>query len=491
MKKAILLVATLATISLARAQSFAALENYSFGWYIQYMDNFVELKNGDILTCTRLYDIDPTGIYNYSTDLGYCFLKLDREHLAIMDSVFLPDNGVTSYLLEPHPNNDGYIFIHQSYDSLMESNFLKIRNFNEDLVFDDSNEISVPLIDTVIGGTDYFLLEENSFVMMHKRHNDSSIFQRFSLDGTLMDRVVYPDSTCSFWESRGMKIWNDTPREYVLTGYTPSPKHCTFYVLDSLLHLKESIELDESSHPPYRWEANANNKMESIDDSTYLLATVFERGTPNSISYQRGIQVTKRDKATHANLKTVYFKLHVAESGVLASSPYVVDIKQTKDRYIYLAYGDLSGLNRFSVVLLDTDLNVLWQQYYLNLDDWDYMYRMKVLETGVAMVGYDPTGTKVFALLVNNDYDGLDEQSGIVVRPYAFWPNPAKDFLNLEYSPDVTPKKIDLYDLQGRLVRRQTTALESINMEGLAAGTYMMRVTLQGGKVFSDKVVKE
>ena len=168
-----------------------------------------------------------------------------------------------------------------------------------------------------------------------------------------------------------------------------------------------------------------------------------------------------------------------------------MDIKQTKDRYIYLAYGDLSGLNRFSVVLLDTDLNVLWQQYYLNLDDWDYMYRMKVLETGVAMVGYDPTGTKVFALLVNNDYDGLDEQSGIVVRPYAFWPNPAKDMLHLEYSPDVTPKKIDLYDLQGRLVRSQATGLEGVSMEGLAAGTYTLRVTLEGGKTFSDKVVKE
>ena len=83
------------------------------------------------------------------------------------------------------------------------------------------------------------------------------------------------------------------------------------------------------------------------------------------------------------------------------------------------------------------------------------------------------------------DEDGVD---GIIVSAF---PNPTKAFLYFEYSPDVTPKKIDLYDLQGRLVRRQTTALECINMEGLAAGTYMMRVTLEGGKTFSDKVVKE
>jgi hypothetical protein len=97
----------------------------------------------------------------------------------------------------------------------------------------------------------------------------------------------------------------------------------------------------------------------------------------------------------------------------------------------------------------------------------------------------------ITVVIVNDDYDCLDEQNGIAIRPYAFWPNPAKDFLHLEFSPDVTPTKIELYDLQGRLVRSQTTALESINMEGLAAGTYMMRVTLEGGKTFSDKVVKE
>ena len=77
------------------------------------------------------------------------------------------------------------------------------------------------------------------------------------------------------------------------------------------------------------------------------------------------------------------------------------------------------------------------------------------------------------------------------VRPYAYYPNPAQNELHLNYSPDVTPSQIELYDIQGRLVRSQRNGLESINLEGLPAGTYTMRVTLEGGKVFSDKVVKE
>ena len=63
--------------------------------------------------------------------------------------------------------------------------------------------------------------------------------------------------------------------------------------------------------------------------------------------------------------------------------------------------------------------------------------------------------------------------------------------LHLQYSPDVTPKSIELYDLKGRLVRTQRNGLESLNLQGLASGTYTMRVMLEDGKVFSDKVVKE
>jgi hypothetical protein len=127
---------------------------------------------------------------------------------------------------------------------------------------------------------------------------------------------------------------------------------------------------------------------------------------------------------------------------------------------------------------------------------------MTVLEdNGVAVIGNISSTNdasidahplqELFYVIVNDDHDGLDEQNGISIRPYDFWPNPAKDILHLEFSPDVTPTKVELHDLQGRLVRSQTTSLESVSMEGLAAGTYTLRITLEGGKTFSDMVVKE
>ena len=80
---------------------------------------------------------------------------------------------------------------------------------------------------------------------------------------------------------------------------------------------------------------------------------------------------------------------------------------------------------------------------------------------------------------------------GIHVRPYDFYPNPTQSELHLLYSPDVTPKQIEFYDLQGRLMLTQKTGLDNINMQGLAAGQYVMKVTMEDGKTFTDKVVKE
>ena len=97
---------------------------------------------------------------------------------------------------------------------------------------------------------------------------------------------------------------------------------------------------------------------------------------------------------------------------------------------------------------------------------------------------------EVFFLILSDEGLNVSETEASV-RPYGFWPNPVHNTLHLQYSPDVTPKQIELYDLQGRLVQTQSKDLESLNMAGQPAGTYMMRVMLENGKVFSDKVVKE
>ena len=74
-------------------------------------------------------------------------------------------------------------------------------------------------------------------------------------------------------------------------------------------------------------------------------------------------------------------------------------------------------------------------------------------------------------------------------RPYCIYPNPVKDRLSIQFSPDVKPESIELYDVSGRCVASSRTA--EMDVANLPAGQYVARITLEGGKVYSDKVVKE
>ena len=79
------------------------------------------------------------------------------------------------------------------------------------------------------------------------------------------------------------------------------------------------------------------------------------------------------------------------------------------------------------------------------------------------------------------------EASGLQIR----WNGGDQDQLHLQYSPDVQLKQVELYDLQGRLVRVQQSDLEHVDLQGLSAGQYLMKVTLEDGKAYSDKVMKQ
>lgn len=160
--------------------------------------------------------------------------------------------------------------------------------------------------------------------------------------------------------------------------------------------------------------------------------------------------------------------------------------------------GNLVLPNKIFLKKVDRDLTVIWEKSYI-LGTEHYMPSHMIathdggcLITGKVIQDNYQEEEGLFILKINGDGSvGTDEVQVENLRPYAYYPIPAQDQLRLQFSPDVTPTRIELYDLQGRLVRSQRNDLESINLEGLASGTYTMRVIMEDGKVFADKVVKE
>ena len=95
-----------------------------------------------------------------------------------------------------------------------------------------------------------------------------------------------------------------------------------------------------------------------------------------------------------------------------------------------------------------------------------------------------------FALKVNPE--GLVESEEInVVSHIIPYPNPVTGELQLSCSPDLKPTRAELYDLEGRLILTQQTDLERISMKNLAPGLYTLRVTMDDGSVYTDKIIKQ
>ncbi len=74
---------------------------------------------------------------------------------------------------------------------------------------------------------------------------------------------------------------------------------------------------------------------------------------------------------------------------------------------------------------------------------------------------------------------------------FSLFPIPTKDILNIKTNESITMKSSQVYDLNGRLVLTSELNNDSINVETLNSGTYILLLTDTNGKEYSQKFIKE
>lgn len=507
MKKTALFLAMLMTIHLAMAQNYDVLETINEGNYSQAITNIKQMRDESILACVRMCTLDNNGWYQES--YGWRLLKVSRDCSEVLDTVFIEDPTMSPLedmfpavaMVELDPSGEGYIFASIRRDSILPKNYLSIRHFDEELVFDMENEIRVPLDDSVSLGYEHFCLDGNDIILYYPMigPNREFVLSRFGLDGSLMHRQVIADTLCPVNQPLGnIRVWNDSPKEYVVNGkqLIPLPgggvseAFFRFGVLDSLFGIEELMEYNGPFYGPPVCLIFQSEKdvFYSLDDSTYVF---FSSCHHINNSNFRGVQITLRDKRTHRNLKTVIFQ----NPEVYYYTNNIIDVQKTSDGCLYAVHSN----DGIIITKLDMDLNVIWQrQCHSSAQNpfgelvYSYSGNMQVLEDGgLAIAGYYHFHYNCnFILSLSRDGTGTPETEAFL-RPYMFYPNPAQDQLHLQYSPDVQPAQIELFDLQGRLVRTQTHSLETLDLQDLATGQYLMKITLGNGKVYTDKIIKE
>jgi hypothetical protein len=289
-------------------------------------------------------------------------------------------------------------------------------------------------------------------------------------------------------------------------------------VTDSIFQIKNTVVLNKTINEEFipvdtlghsvqtrqYFDFNYDTQVLPIGGDDILVAARYKHDTVLSPWAEAGVAVGKYDLRT-MELKAVSI---FNDYEGWANEAFPRGLKQMSDGTVYFLYVERGyPAEGIAVVRMDTDLNVEWKRWYKTDHIAINALRFPILyedengeEKGIAWIGSglrddDPQdGREVLVLLLLN-HDGTvgisEGNAGVEMRPYSMYPNPVQSQLHMAFSPDVQPAQVEIYDLQGRLMRLQRNAFEQIDISSLSVGTYLVRVTLTDGQVFSDKVVKE
>ena len=471
----------------------------------------MQQHGGDFIINTYLYE--DIGNYN-SISLGNVFYKISRSTLAVTDSLFIADT--TSYYLSGQdPHGEGNIRINLVFHDDCDSTFLCISHFpDNDFNVNPDEDVVVPLCEGYVSGFSFIVDCMEDLIILYDKEIDDyydMYAARFGLDGTLKyQTLMYENSR--FGASR-LGVLKESPLKYYQWGRAETDdngyQNLIVYVIDSLFNknpiIISSLLSEEAVHPGISVYEHFNIDMDTevipIGGDNILVAAKYVKDTTSHpMTAEYGVVVAKYDIRTMQSKGYIVFN----DYPTIYNSAVCLGIKMMTDGSVYFLYKE-HGYPTESVIIvkMDTDLNVEWKRFCKtdNIDIRPFTLHNLLYkdeqgeEKGIvwAKKGKD-TGTHTMGwvlFFLNHDGTVGTNEIGMEVRLYTFYPNPVKEQLRMEFSPDVQPAQVELYDLQGRLLRTQDKTFESIDMSQLPSGTYTVRVTLEDGKSYMDKVVKE
>ena len=156
--------------------------------------------------------------------------------------------------------------------------------------------------------------------------------------------------------------------------------------------------------------------------------------------------------------------------------------------------------SKIVVSKFDKNLNLIWRRYFGENDNF---YDINVIQatddggcvlTGICSKNPDYFDYYAYFLKVDaNGFDAVIENEEIIAKPYFYYPNPAKDIIYIEFSPDVNCQSVEIYAIDGHLVETHGCASlqTTINVKDFNAGVYLMKIRMADGKEFAERIVKE
>ncbi len=501
MKHKLLLLAFVLLLAVtAQAQTYDSLSHPN-GRYQMDIRNMMELRDGGIVANVQLFNCTASG--GYESDYGCRLYKAVRDEngITVTDSLTIEDPDMNYFLLTRNPFGDDNILakVERNFNSC--SSELVIRFFTDDMSLEAEKEVRVVVADTLQPPlNDCYMLDPEGNIMAYFTISSRKEchFLRADLNGNVIDHVVMPQSSNPVKVSPAYGLFSESPRQYYLHGDGQS-NSLAILVLDSLLQPVRTITPNEEPFGYYLEYDSFYQRNISWDDTTMLLLTTYfyDPGTGYLNETEYGVVICKMSKADG----------RIVETRVIPSANcvYPVDAIKSNDGCVYISYYGsddctTEGTN-ISVFKLGKDMKTIWEQHCFKGINPTGRHMIVTDDNSLAIVGdsYVQESTQSYTYLLASEVDFLvvnDNNFSIREQemeelPYTFYPNPANDELNLNISPEVEPSLIELYDIQGRMVRSQQSGFETISLHGLPAGTYALRVSMKDGKQYTSAVVKK
>ena len=491
MKKHItLLLLALAVAFGAKAQD-ATLFKTESDYYVEGW-NCVNTSDGCVIFQTLYFDIETP------RDLGRVFYKIDMDGVAI-DSVFYADTIDSHHMRftkDPRSTKSNLLL---KIDNTDEGNFLHVIGISDALEL--SEELNMLLPEGEQGETNNWEIiidDYDDIIVYWESHGtDGKIrhFDRIGLDGTVktVSEAMIDDDRLPYSGTLFCKGKNPLEYGFLFTRReNPNVTSGIYgYTLDSLFKVVSFVKF------PARIDGIAldpgNITIDKVDDNNVLF-TGMGAGYDASGSYITDYAMMLKlnrdwDIVSHLCIERDF------PDNVIWSSEYACAANPDEVYHVRIIRNGLDEMIVMSKI--NSAMEIEWERFAVPEESGErtiwFMEFIGATDDGHIVTSgrrfeYDSEAMSGFLSIIHDETADVEE-NGLAVRPYIIYPNPVKNRLSIHISPDVKLESIEIFDLQGRCVANSHTA--ETDVANLPAGQYVAKITLEGGKVYSDKVVKE
>ena len=95
-----------------------------------------------------------------------------------------------------------------------------------------------------------------------------------------------------------------------------------------------------------------------------------------------------------------------------------------------------------------------------------------------------------YPILINR-YQLSAEDINAAPNELLVYPNPASNYVRIESFDKLYFQLVELYSIDGRVVKSQTSDFETVDITNLNTGIYIMKVTMSDGREVVEKIIKE